>query len=59
VCHNYTQQLLQLLPTKEIAEAMEFVMPLLIGFLVVGLVMSLGGPTGTLHKRLQKPLHNR
>jgi glycerol uptake facilitator-like aquaporin len=41
--------LLQLLPTKEMAEGAEFIMPLMIGFLVVGLVMSLGGPTGKLH----------
>jgi glycerol uptake facilitator-like aquaporin len=30
------------------AEGAEFIMPLMIGFLVVGLVMSLGGPTGKL-----------
>jgi glycerol uptake facilitator-like aquaporin len=37
------------LQTKEMAEGAEFIMPLMIGFLVVGLVMALGGPTGKLH----------
>jgi glycerol uptake facilitator-like aquaporin len=31
------------------AEGAEFIMPLMIGFLVVGLVMALGGPTGKSH----------